>query len=1102
VSFIPNLEEQVNSDSPLLNAVYDHLGYRDGSLLNASYEPSSPALLEEWLEKGDWLALAKDVGAEKLLFVNNDPVFVFYSFPKEPSVREQLDVFRRVWCMSRPQCLFLAFPGELKVYSLKEPPARSEVEWKNRTPLAVAKSVGDVLTQLRAYHRDRVESGRLFADERFGKLDQRADKRLILDLKAIRKSLRADGLDMKYAHSLIGHSIFIRYLEDRGVLKRAYFEAIASHNIRWQELLVQDLEKQDLSLNENVYFYHQVLLDREFTFALFKQLSEDFNGDMFPRDEQEEENTEAEHLISVRNFLLGNTDSQQSLFFWAYNFKIVPIDLISSIYEEFYHNVNEDDNTTHYTPSVLVEHVLSNILTREVLNNVPTILDPACGSGIFLVEAFRRIVRHRVQHLHRPLTSDELRLILRDQIRGVEINTEATRIAAFSLYLALLHYQEPPEILGNKRLPKLIYRDQNSETEDTYSILVSMNAFSLTSDESIQLKLRLEASQRFPRRSELEAFYRSARLLPFKAKSFDIVIGNPPWGYANSSEPDIQEEQKLAGKWCHAFDWTIGDKELSQAFVARIMSLVKPGGICGLLLSTGVFFKHHKKSKDFRKQWLENVAIEKVVNFIHVRHVFFNADSPFAFVLFRAQPASLTHLVEYWSVKKTKIVEKLRSVILDNTDIHHVRQHDLMNAEYLWKVYWWGGHRDALLINTLKLNPSIEQLSQERGWPEPAQGYTPGSEDPSDWLKEYDHLPTESLHNYNKIGPKDLLPVPERVHRRGTRYLYEGWRLLIKQGVSQAKGLNGRIEARLDNLRYSVNNSVHGVSLEEALDWERKVIVGILWSSLARYYYFMTASSWGTWHHQIHLEEAISLPIRLPEDTRIRGEIVNIVNQLQSWQDDSTNVDNTEIIGGSVAQLERQLDNIVFDLYGLGEPDRDLIRDMCQYGLDFFYNHSKSIAASRLGHSPKNHQGFARDIPVEREQQLGIEGYLHAFLQTWNRELEPDGEFSWRIIRPDDVPMIAVVFTTQEPNTVLDEEQSESISEWNEVLAQCSEALLLPVEHRIYIDGMVRVVTDSDIIIIKRDEQRLWTRTAAREDAEATLLQAVLLQNEAEHEIS
>jgi hypothetical protein len=113
----------------------------------------------------------------------------------------------------------------------------------------------------------------------------------------------------------------------------------------------------------------------------------------------------------------------------------------------------------------------------------------------------------------------------------------------------------------------------------------------------------------------------------------------------------------------------------------------------------------------------------------------------------------------------------------------------------------------------------------------------------------------------------------------------------------------------------------------------------------------------------------------------------------------------------------------------------------------------------------------------------------------WNREILPEGEFRWRIIHPQHIPMIAVVFTTQEVGDSLPAIDSTDEEEWASVLSRCSEALRQPVSQHIYIDSMVRVVTDTEIYIIKRDEQRLWTRSMAREDAEAVLVQIMHLQD-------
>jgi hypothetical protein len=200
-----------------------------------------------------------------------------------------------------------------------------------------------------------------------------------------------------------------------------------------------------------------------------------------------------------------------------------------------------------------------------------------------------------------------------------------------------------------------------------------------------------------------------------------------------------------------------------------------------------------------------------------------------------------------------------------------------------------------------------------------------------------------------------------------------------------------------------------------------------------------------------------------------------------------------------LALLEHKLDEAIFDLYELSDPERDLVRDMCEIGLEFFYKHSESNAVKPVDEEqPAYQQGFYHDLPFQRDHQAGLQGYLHAFLQTWNRELEPDGEFRWRIIRRGkNSPLIAVIFSTQRKGEpLLDIPLFDDEKAWSEVLHKLENDLLVPYNsHRIYIDGMIRAVTDSDIIIIKRNENRLWTRSMAREDAEATLLQAIGLQD-------
>ena len=154
--------------------------------------------------------------------------------------------------------------------------------------------------------------------------------------------------------------------------------------------------------------------------------------------------------------------------------------------------------------------------------------------------------------------------------------------------------------------------------------------------------------------------------------------------------------------------------------------------------------------------------------------------------------------------------------------------------------------------------------------------------------------------------------------------------------------------------------------------------------------------------------------------------------------------------------------------------------------------HSCSIQGSEsvkpVENYPQQHQGLFSDINKNPQTQKGLEGYLQAFLDIWNRELEPDGEFSWQIIRPQflglENPMLAVIFSTQEYG-----EKLQPVSELEQ--KQKLEAIDQLIKQK---NDLVCSVSDTKIIIIKRNQQRLWTCSMARKDAGEAMLQLLNLQ--------
>ena len=566
------------------------------------------------------------------------------------------------------------------------------------------------------------------------------------------------------------------------------------------------------------------------------------------------------------------------------------------------------------------------------------------------MESFRRIVRHlwagqNGKRVSRP----QLRRILREQIAGMDINEEAVRVAAFSLYLAFLHYQEPREINEERRLPYLKWvaeeernrRERQKPGAQFFDVLLHANAFDAISGAGTA-----EVTRRFG------------------PGSATVVVGNPPWGYPKKEDKEGQKALAQTLKWCDPKKGRpVGDKELSQAFIHLTLALLQDGGRAGLLVSSGVFFKHHANSRDFRQVWLNTARLEHVVNFAHVRKIFFSGPqrqaqgiSPFVSVVFERTMAESPpdSSFQYWSAKRTATIENTKCVVLNRGDMHWLSQRDCLADERLWKIYWWGGHRDEATIRSLSRFPNVTNLRTivPTAVIAPGQGFKEANKSiPADWLKNYQELPAESLTRYGPYDKGALRDVPDMVERRGVEDVYHGHRLLVGRGIKTG----GFITARLEVHKYAFRNSIHGVRLKGLEPWQEATIIGIFWSSLARYFYFTTSGSWGFWHDEIHLEDVEAMPICFPKDINLRDRIVRIVGELQQLDMPSANFGLfRRTTANDPQRLEDELDAAIFDLYELTAAERDLVRERCSIGLDLFYQHHKGEALREVTQPTRN----------------------------------------------------------------------------------------------------------------------------------------------------
>ena len=143
---------------------------------------------------------------------------------------------------------------------------------------------------------------------------------------------------------------------------------------------------------------------------------------LFPINDLERDQVLPQHLQRLGRFLNGDEVTSGQMYFWAYDFKYIPIELISAIYETFL-DKDRRKKSAYYTPPEIVDFVLNEVLPFETEPRDVRILDPACGSGIFLVEAYRRLVTlHRHARGGENLTFEELRDLLTGSINGVDLS--------------------------------------------------------------------------------------------------------------------------------------------------------------------------------------------------------------------------------------------------------------------------------------------------------------------------------------------------------------------------------------------------------------------------------------------------------------------------------------------------------------------------------------------------------------------------------------------------------------------------------------------------------------------------------------------------------
>ena len=100
------------------------------------------------------------------------------------------------------------------------------------------------------------------------------------------------------------------------------------------------------------------------------------------------------------------------------------------------------------------------------------VFDPACGSGAFLVQCYRRLIEKTYPHHEHPTVHPiPLRELLVDSIFGLDLDEDACSVTELSLLMTLLDYVDPPDLEDNKRVKLPTLRGKNIFQGDFFNPL-------------------------------------------------------------------------------------------------------------------------------------------------------------------------------------------------------------------------------------------------------------------------------------------------------------------------------------------------------------------------------------------------------------------------------------------------------------------------------------------------------------------------------------------------------------------------------------------------------------------------------------------------------
>jgi type I restriction-modification system DNA methylase subunit len=388
-----------------------------------------------------------------------------------------------------------------------------------------------------------------------------------------------------------------------------------------------------------------------------------------------------------------------------FDFTHVDRDILGNLYEKYLPSRERKGLGEFYTPTEVIDYILTSVgYTYSHDIETKDLLDPACGSGGFLVRASRRLISRYLmkfgktgkKELRDPknqkqivsrLSSDEAKIILesiQEHIYGLDINPFACHIAEMNLLFQIIDlYQKAKEKHPDYKLKRFrIYQTDSLEKPAQKQIWdYNYSAF-------------LEEQE------EIDAI---------KSKKFDFVVGNPPYVRVQMLE------EKTKAYLFKNYESSYSNFDLYIVFIERGVKWLKESGHFGYIVSNQFITREY--GRKLRRFLAKNVTIKNMVDFSDAG-VFKDATNYPLIIIVKRESLPEKHPIKFIKVKSPKedliqyIFRKYRDKEYsdDYLEVNEIPQKRL--SDDMWNLF---SEKTQKILNKLEQHPALKTMLSKEG---------------------------------------------------------------------------------------------------------------------------------------------------------------------------------------------------------------------------------------------------------------------------------------------------------------------------------------------------------------------------------------------------